>query len=394
MMDSQKTGIILLIKSALTGEKYTLPEDFDIEAAARVAKKHQIIALFYYGALNCGISEALPVMQNLFMLTCQLMALSERQNFEINSLFKAFEENKIDYLPLKGTLLKKLYPKPEMRTMSDADILIRTEQYDNIKPIMLELGYGGEYESDHEFAWNKKNVVIELHKRLIPSYNKDYYEYYGDGWRLAQPSLKDNTCYEMSAEDEMIYNFTHYAKHYRDAGVGIKHIVDLWVYKINNPKLDNDYILSELKKLQLDVFYENTMKTLENWFNSGKANEQTEFITQIIFGSGVYGTHEAHLLSAAVKSSKSLGTSQKTRAKRIIDTIFLPYSSMKERYEVLKKAPILLPFMWVVRWFEAIFIRKGSIKYNQRRLKILSTENINDYQSALNFVGLDFNFKE
>ena len=27
-------------------------------------------------------------------------------------------------------------------------------------------------------------------------------------------------------------------------------------------------------------------------------------------------------------------------------------------------------------------------------LKILSAENINDYQSALNYVGLDFNFKE
>ena len=394
MMDSQKTGMILLIKSALTGEKYTLPEDFDIEAAAKVAKKHQIIALFYYGALNCGISEALPVMQKLFMLTCQLVALSERQTFEINNLFKVFEESKIDYMPLKGTLLKKIYPKSEMRIMSDADILIRTEQHDSIRPIMLDLGYEEKIESNHEFVWEKKDIVIELHKRLIPSYNKDYYNYYGDGWRLGRPISKDSTRYEMSAEDEMIYNFTHYAKHYRDAGVGIKHIVDLWVYKINKQKLDNEYILSELKKLQLDKFYKNTMDTLEMWFNGGETNEQVEFITQIIFGSGVYGTHEAHLLSAAVKTTKTLGSARKTKLKRLIDTIFLPYSSMVNRYEVLKKAPVLLPFMWVVRWFEAIFIRKGSIKSNRQNLKVLSTKKINDYQTALNFVGLDFNFKE
>ena len=43
---------------------------------------------------------------------------------------------------------------------------------------------------------------------------------------------------EMSAEDEMIYIFTHYAKHYRAAGVGIKHILDLWVYKLYKPELD------------------------------------------------------------------------------------------------------------------------------------------------------------
>ncbi len=394
MMNSQQSGIILLIKSALTGEKYTLPEDFDIVEAAKVAKKHQIIALFYYGALNCGISEALPIMQKLFMLTCQLVALSERQNFEINSLFKAFEENKIDYLPLKGTLLKKLYPKSEMRIMSDADILIRTEQHDSIRPIMLDLGYVEKIESNHEFVWKKKDIVIELHKRLIPSYNKDYYNYYGDGWRLGAPISNENTRYEMSVEDEMIYNFTHYAKHYRDAGVGIKHIVDLWVYKINNPKLDNDYILSELKKLQLDEFYKNTMDTLEMWFNGGETNEQVKFITQIIFNSGVYGTHEAHLLSAAVKTTKTLGTAQKTRISRIINTIFLPYSSMVEKYAILKKAPVLLPIMWGVRWFEALFIKKGAIKTNQQNLKILSAEKINDYQSALNFVGLDFNFKE
>jgi len=307
---------------------------------------------------------------------------------------KAFDKNRIDYLPLKGTLLKNMYPKTEMRVMSDADILIRTEQYDRIWPIMVELGYNLKVESDHEFVWKKQNIVIELHKRLIPSYNKDYYAYYGDGWRLGNASSDDTTRYTMSAEDEMIYLFTHFAKHYRDAGVGIKHIVDLWVYKTNTKALDNDYIIKELKKLQLDVFYKNVMDTLEVWFNNGSATEETKLITQIIFNSGVYGTHKNHILSAAVKTTKTLGTSQKTRAKRIIDTIFLPYSSMVEKYKILNKVPILLPFMWVVRWFEAIFIRKGSIEYNQQRLKILSAENINDYQSALNFVGLDFNFKE
>ena len=198
----------------------------------------------------------------------------------------------------------------------------------------------------------------------------------------------------MSAEDDFIYNFTHYAKHYRDAGVGIKHIVDLWVYKINNPNLSENYILTELKKLQLDVFYKNTMNTLEVWFENATPTEQTKLITDVIFNSGVYGTHKAHILSDAVKDSKNIGTAEKTRFIRIRNTVFLPYSSMVNRYPSLKKHPVLLPIMWVVRWFEAIFVRKGSVKTNQEKLKILSAENISDYQSALNFVGLDFNFKE
>ena len=394
MMDTLQIGVVNIIKSALTGQKYDLPEDFDIEAAIAVAKKHQISALFYYGALACGLALEPDVTEDLFQLTCQLMAFRTNQMHEISRLFQSFDKNKVDYMPLKGTVLKKMYPKAEMRIMSDADILIRTEQYEAIKAIMVELGYTEKYESDHEFVWKRGKVVIELHKRLIPSYNKDYYAYYGDGWRLGKPISNDSTHYTMAGEDELIYIFTHFAKHYRDAGVGIKHILDIWVYKDNKKDLNEEYILSELKKLQLDKFYKNVMDTLAVWFNNGTPTEQTELITRIIFDSGVYGTHEAHILSAAVKTTKTLGSARKTKLKRLIDTIFLPYSSMVEKYEILNKAPILLPFMWVVRWFEAIFIRKGSIKYNQQRLKILSTEKINDYQSALNFVGLDFNFKE
>ena len=43
--------------------------------------------------------------------------------------FTIAEENGIDYLPLKGYNLKKLYPKPELRTMGDADVLIRLADF-------------------------------------------------------------------------------------------------------------------------------------------------------------------------------------------------------------------------------------------------------------------------
>ena len=105
---------------------------------------------------------------------------------------------------------------------------------------MQKLGYAEKVESNHEYIWHKAGSYIELHKRLIPTYNKDYYSYFGDGWRLAK--LKDGTRFSMTDEDQMVYLFTHYAKHYRDAGIGIRHIVDLWVYRNNKPNLNEEYI--------------------------------------------------------------------------------------------------------------------------------------------------------
>ncbi len=391
-MDIQQKGIIKLVQSALTQTKQELPEGFVFDDAVKIVKKHQITSIVYYGAMHCGIPQDNALMQELFNFACKAILVSEQQMHSLNKIFDVFDERKIEYMPLKGTLLKKMYPKPEMRLMGDADILIKTEQYDIIKEIMQELGYSESVESDHEYAWKKQNVYIELHKRLIPSYNKDYYEYYGDGWRLAKNNC--GNCYAMTDEDQMIYLFTHFAKHYRCGGIGIRHLVDLYVYRKNKSVLDESYIKQELKKLNLYEFYQNVIDTLDVWFENKESNEKTELITQFIFNSGVYGTHEAKKLSDTYKKSKSGISVNKTRIGSFLKTAFLPYSFMAEKYAILKRVPILLPIMWRVRACKVVLFKRGKVKTQIKDFETTTSKRVNDYGSALKFVGLDFNFEE
>ncbi len=388
MTDFQK-DLITVVKSALTGKKFELSQKFDLEEAAKVAKKHGIIPILYYGAYNCGIESNSPLMQQLFMQTCMNIQFSKKQMFEIGQLCKAFDQAEIDYMLLKGAVLKSLYPKQEMRCMGDADILVKPKQYKKITTIMKNLNYTAMTESDHEYIWDKANIHIELHKRLIPSYIKDYYAYYGDGWHLA--TVKNGTQYSMSDEDTMIYSFTHFAKHYRDAGIGIRHLLDLWIFKKNKPNLNEQYIKKELTSLKLYEFYLNVLNTLDVWFEDRAADEKTDFITEVIFNSGLYGTKTAYILSGGVKSSK---TTENIKRKKFFSLIFLPYNNMCQKYRFLKHIPILLPIMWCVRIFNVLLFKTKKIKHYNNGLKVLNTENIKDYQSALNFVGLDFNFKE
>ena len=390
-MERFQKDVAGIIKAALLDEKYELSADFEIEKAAALAKKHGIEVMLYYGLLKCDADNTLPVMKHLFLLTLQNVAVSERQLYTTKCVYDAFDKCNIDYMPLKGTLLKNIYRKSEMRSMGDADILIKPEQYEKIKPIMQELGFENKTESNHEYIWQNKAACIELHKRLIPSYNKDFYAYFGDGWRLAK--IKNGSRYEMTEEDQMIYLFTHYAKHYRDAGVGIRHIVDLWVYRNKNTNMDDGYIKEELEKLQLYDFYSNTIRALDCWFGEGESDAVTDFITNIIFNSGVYGTKEANILSEALKISKTHSTKNVKRQKSL-RLIFPKYDNMCGRYAFLKKAPVLLPVMWVVRIFDVLLFKRQAIKTNRENIKIMSEDNVDAYQQALNFVGLDFNFKE
>lgn len=391
-MDNLQAGVITLVRAALTGEHYKLPADFDLEQAAHIGRKHGIVTMLYYGMLNCGVDRTLPLIAKLFQTTCKSILVSERQMDEIQRIFAAFDEKGIAYMPLKGTLIKQLYPKPEMRSMGDADILIKTEQYDLIKPVMEALGFTEKLESDHELIWQKPAAYIELHKRLIPSYNKDYYAYFGNGWKLAK--CCDGTRYSMTDEDQLIYLFTHFAKHYRDAGIGIRHFVDLWVYRKNKPALDEEYLNQELTKLSLYDFFGNIMDTLAVWFEDRPATDVTDFITAIVFNSGVYGTHEAHILSEAVKKSKSLGSARNVRAHSFFTALFPPYGQMCQKYPFLRKCPVLLPFLWIYRIIISVLFRKNNVKAQQKRINIMRDQNVSGYQDSLHFVGLDFNFKE
>lgn len=395
MMDSMQQGILRMVYSAVSGEVMSLPGDFDLEQALPLIKKHQLGNLIYYGAVNCGMDSKSPVMQELFSITYKSMIVDERQRAELQKLMSAFDANRIHYMPVKGVLMKALYPKPDMRIMGDADILIKLDQYDRIRPLMLELGYVEKLESDHELIWQKPSLYLELHKRLIPSYNYDYAAYYGDGWQLGRP-CEDNPCrYEMTDEDQMIYLFTHFAKHYRDGGIGVRHMLDLYLYRKAKPNLDLQYMTRELEKLQLNSFFENIYRTLAVWFDGAQDDELTEQITAFIFRSGAYGAHDTHQIAQGIRDKANEGGSTKQVKRRAwLRLIFLPYGSMCEKYPVLRKAPVLLPIMWVVRWFTALFKNPKNISVQRKRVQLLSEEKLDAWESQMQAVGLGFHFEE
>lgn len=388
-MDELQIGITRLIKSAITGEKITVSGKFNWNRALEIAVKHQIGVLLYCGILNSDVDVPSELLKHFENLAYKSIALNHKQLYELEEIYNEFDRNGIDYMPIKGAVIKYLYPKPEMRVMCDADILIKPEQYDKIAHIMRKAEFKETIESDHEFVWDKNVIHIEFHKRLIPSYNKDYYAYYGDGWRLAKTDRGSR--FKMSDEDTFVYIFTHFAKHYRDGGIGIRHITDFYVYLSAKPNMDIGYIESELAKLELLDFYNNTVHTFNVWFGTEIGDEMSDFITDKIFGSGSYGTYKSHVLSSAVKTSNS---DRNVKTKKLFNLIFLPYKSMCKKYPILKKFPMLLPIMWVLRGINAVVYHKDRIARQQRDLKIITDDNVKKYKQELNYVGLKFNFKE
>lgn len=386
MMQFRKT-LISIVYAAFSGKAATISASFNWEKAISLAKEHNIAPVVYYGAVNCGVPKSEAYMKELRQLTLQSIADSTEQLNEIELIKKAFNESGIEYMLLKGIILKSIYPKPEMRAMGDADILIKLEQYPKIEKIVKNLGFTFKHESDHELIWTKFSLYLELHKRIMTSYNKDFYSYFGTGWKLAK-RISDSTGFEMSKEDFYLYTFVHFTKHYRIMGIGIKHLLDLWVYACKYPDMNWEYIKKELEKMNLKKFYSNVQKTIQVWFNGDTETEVTEIITDAVFGSGQYGSKDQASINRLLQRGKKTIFSMKMD--RILQRAFPPLLLMKRRYIILGKIPILLPVMWVIRFFQVLLFRQDRMKKLWMEIDDINMDKVENNKKALKDVGLDF----
>lgn len=387
-MKSDILFMFKLIASVISdGEYPEMPDTISWENILKVSMIHNISNIIGY-AISNGKYDVPPQIKKQFEKKIfERLAVSTNQNNELVKIFNIFEKKNIDYMPLKGTILQDLYPEKDMRTMADADILIKNTQYDEARQILSDLDYEFVSESDHEFNYIKKPFMhIELHKYLIPSYNEDLFGYFGDGWKRAKKSKDGSPRYELSKEDNFIYLIAHFAKHYRDSGIGIKGVIDLWIYLEKYPDMDMDCIYTELEKLNLKEFYENLLKLLKVWFADGEMDEITSMMTLFIINSSTFGTVKNHMSAKSIRENKNIEDAEKFKYLR---HIFPNIKKMKLIFPILDKFPVLLPFFWAYRVVRLVLFRRDKIKTLKQGVDSINLDTVLEYDRHMKLVGID-----
>lgn len=386
--------ILALLRSAFDGTPVSLSAAFDWQKAFAFGLRQSLLPLLYAGAQNADRPLPAALAAAVEQKLLQNLVADSRQQAALTALYAAFEKNGIDYMPLKGANLKALYPTSELRPMGDADILVRCTQYEKIYPVMQALGYTAEGESDHELVWTSGAAKIELHKKLLPRYNRDYYAYYGDGWRLAVRVRSDGFRYAMRPEDELVYLITHLAKHYRNGGIGLRHLIDIHVFCAAETRLDFAYVDAQLARLELMPFGENIIRTAEAVFTGGAPDAVGEMILDYMFSGGAFGTHEGHAVFEAVRKSNTVGGMEKSRRRIFLFHAFPPLDVMEKMYPCLAGKAFLLPVFWVVRAFDLLLHRRDRIRQQKENMRLIADDKVAAYYREMAAVGLGFNFKE
>ena len=217
---------------------------------------------------------------------------------------------------------------------------------------------------------------MENHHELAAN-NGIYHEYYQDVW--SRLKTEDGVRFAFSDEDYYIYLIVHAAKHFSQGGFGVRTILDFYVY--NQAKnLNREYLAQEFEKLRLTKFVFEMEKLANVWFGDEIGDENSAFIGDYILKSGTYGLT---VNNTAINSASAKGSVKKAKKRYLFKTLFPSYRTMCQPYPVLKKAAILLPIMWVYRWFDVLFTRRKNVKAAMNRMKTLDEKSVDTASKLL-----------
>lgn len=385
-MNIPQRGLLILLKSAVLSLKLQLPDGFEIDSEEIVdlVKKHRVTTLFYQGAANCGYNPQSPFMKSVFAAYYKFLIHGERQMKSVQTVFDAFDENGIDYLPTKGCVMKALYPKPELRVMGDVDVFIKEEQLSKISEIVEILGFEKTFDNRLNLVCRNDALTIEFHKEMVSRYNKNYYK---DVWKKVK--LVSGHRYAFSTEDAFIHVFNHFARHFRSSGIGLRQVMDIYVYRKAYPDMDYEYIYNEMKVLKLHKFYSVVMKFLDYWFEDGSEDEAVSCVSQLIFERGSWGNATTYTYAKEVTKANDRGSVSGSRVRMIFGTIFPSVEYLTSIFDFLKKYPFLLPVGWVMRWIQVLRFRHKNIRVKLKLWKKIEKSKISEYQEKFKLVGLD-----
>lgn len=340
-------NLIRIIKSVLQNESAIHFENYhDIY---KLAKFHHVEGISFLGIKDYKDIDIYEKWKNDYDKTAIKNVYFDNERSIILSKLK---EHGISYMPLKGVNLLPYYSDLGMRFMADNDILYgfvkngilledrEQEAQDIVVKIMKELGYDIYSLKGKDDVFTKKPFYnFEMHRRLV-SHGSEHSSYYQNPFKNAYVDKDDDNMYHMSLEDEYIYLIEHAYHHMEYAGIGIRYLIDMYVFlRENKLILDMDYIENEINKLNINDFYHKSYKLCINAFEKIMDNDDLKFLS-LLLSCGTYGTNKQQFENRI---------KDKNKLEYLTKRIFVEEKYYKEQYPLAFKYPILKLFLPIYR---------------------------------------------
>ncbi len=288
----------------------------------------------------------------------------------IKRLRKLFIKEEMPFIFLKGAHLKNLYPKTFYRGMTDIDILVKESDYKKINRMLREHQYHciEKYYFHNTYVYKGIGEHIELHPFIQHDFDHAFDGMFLDPFEHIISN--EHVEKKFTHEYELTYLLYHLAKHVETSGIGIRSILDIYIYS-KKMHLNLDILNQLLTNTKLKGFYELIMAIHKYYFEEALTmqhfdfdrfqEEEMERVVLDCLKTGMHGkaTNETYARMLGTKEVHTFGQ----KIGLLIKTLFPGYKKISKRYILLKYVPILIPVYWIIRIFRLAFINtKTSMK--------------------------------
>ena len=176
-----------ILQSLIKNKKPAQP-DFQIDWSKffLFCMHHKVANMVYLSIKDFDVpKEVLSKFKDVYS---KLTFIEAKQEIYSTMVYSAFEDNEVSFLPVKGILIKKLYPVENYRSSGDIDILIKNSDFEKSCKVLESLGYKTFEKpnkgNDYHISYEKNSVHIELHSSLAPK-DSNFYDYFNKSFHRA-----------------------------------------------------------------------------------------------------------------------------------------------------------------------------------------------------------------
>ena len=207
------------------------------------AEKQGMAPLVNYHLRKSDVSVPQEILRGLSALALRHRLINQVRTDTLIELGASFRQGENPFLVLKGiALAHMLYPDPALRPMKDMDLLVKVEDCERATQFLLDNGFKQIIDKFfhpsalHLPTFSKEingfKISIEVHHRLLPEKNGEYWGYAGK-FKLPNQgfSLSKNVCFETINKEEFLY---HLCRHTFFSYHNLEPLNMIWVADICN----------------------------------------------------------------------------------------------------------------------------------------------------------------
>lgn len=353
------TAITHILRDHLNNEP-TSPFQTDWEELLAISKAHEVTAIVYSQCKDFIPKHILPEYERSYSSVVYYYLNRTKLLAEVDA-----QISDIDHFTIKGASVASYYPIPAFRTMGDTDIVVRTEDREEVHRRLLEMGFSSHSKfDDREWQYYKNSMELELHDHLVykEAVNEEKQVHYFNSFR----KYMDRNVLDW--DFHFMFLIFHLRKHFMNSGVGYRQFMDIAVLTFRGPEFDWDWIRDELRKLELWTFTERVFALNEYWFDihppipvEMPSQQFLDDATTLIERNGVFGfNNEDNKMNAAVNKVRGDDNTKAAMIRNAVKNLFPDEHAMSSvpHYSYVKGRPLLLPLAWIHRFLRSILNRR------------------------------------